>query len=80
MTYGMDSYSEAAAECLLMVRGRKNVVAFGSTYRFILWTTSAGYERVYALAVSAVFFEMNTNLSAGLWSHGSHLAGSNAHG
>jgi hypothetical protein len=80
MTYVMDSYFEVAAECLLMINGMKNVVAFGFTYGFIPWTVSAGYETVRALMDFALLSEIIANQSTGLWSHGGHLAGGNAHG
>jgi hypothetical protein len=46
MTYIMDSYFGVAAEGLLLVNGLKNTIAWGFTYSFVPWTTSAGYARV----------------------------------
>ena len=46
MTYVMDSYYAIAPECLLLVNGLKNVVAFGFAYAAIPWSQSQGYARV----------------------------------
>lgn len=46
MTYSVDSYFEVASEALLLINGLKAVAAFGFTYGFIPWTTSAGYASV----------------------------------
>lgn len=46
MTYVMDSCFAIAPECLLVVNGLKNVVAFGFAYGAIPWSESQGYARV----------------------------------
>ena len=46
MTYVMDSCFAIAPECLLLVNGLKNVVAFGFAYGAIPWSESQGYARV----------------------------------
>ena len=46
MTYVMDSYFAIAPECLLLVNGLKNIVAFGFAYGAIPWSESQGYARV----------------------------------
>ncbi len=46
MTYVMDSYFAIAAECLLLVNGSKNVIAFGFSYAAIPWVQKQGYEKV----------------------------------
>ncbi|KAL9611704.1 MAG: hypothetical protein Q9167_003666 [Letrouitia subvulpina] len=43
--YVMDSYFANAAECLLVINGLKNVVAFGFTYAGVPWSQSDGYAR-----------------------------------
>ena len=47
MTYVMDSCFAIAPECLLLVNGLKNVVAFGFAYGAIPWSESQGYAKVY---------------------------------
>ena len=46
MTYVMDSCFAIAPECLLLVNGLKNVVAFGFAYGAIPWSESQGYTKV----------------------------------
>ena len=46
MTYVMDSYFAVAAECLLLINGVKNVIAFGFVYAAVPWVQDQGYARV----------------------------------
>lgn len=59
MTYVMDSYFAIAPECLLLVNGLKNIVAFGFAYGAIPWSESQGYARVCYFRVFGfdVFYE-----------------------
>lgn len=47
MTYVMDSYFAVAAECLLLINGLKNVVAFGFVYAAVPWVQGQGYARCF---------------------------------
>ncbi|KAK6950179.1 hypothetical protein Daesc_008505 [Daldinia eschscholtzii] len=46
MVYVCDSYFPVAAECLELINGFKNVVAFGFIRGTVPWVESQGYERV----------------------------------
>ena len=44
----MDSFEAIAPECLLLVNGLENIVAFGFAYGAIPWSGSQGYAKVGA--------------------------------
>lgn len=49
MTYVMDSYFVVAPECLLLINGLKNVIAFGFIYAAVPWVQGQGFEKVSQL-------------------------------
>jgi hypothetical protein len=50
MTYVCDSYFPVAAECLELINGIKNLVAFAFIRSTVEWVDDQGYERVCALS------------------------------
>ncbi|CAM1501265.1 Fc.00g104270.m01.CDS01 [Cosmosporella sp. VM-42] len=54
MTYVVDSYFPVQAECLEMINGLKNVVAFGFIHATVPWVDSDGYQKAFG-ALSGVF-------------------------
>ncbi|KAF7560197.1 hypothetical protein G7046_g3956 [Stylonectria norvegica] len=54
MTYVVDSYFPVAAECLEMINGLKNVVAFGLIKATVPWVDSQGYQKAFG-ALSGIF-------------------------
>lgn len=46
LTYVCDSYFPVAAECLEMINGLKNVVAFGFIHAAVPWAENQGYKKV----------------------------------
>ena len=48
MTYVVESYYVVSQECLELVNGLKNVVAFGFVYATVPWTANQGYAKVSA--------------------------------
>ena len=66
MTYVMDSHFPVAPECLEMVNGLKNIVAFGFIYATIPWTEGQGYEKVKPdCAVQHSYFMLTLNRHLG---------------
>ncbi|KAH8691667.1 major facilitator superfamily domain-containing protein [Talaromyces proteolyticus] len=47
MTYVIDTYFPVAAECLEVINGLKNVVAFGFIHATIPWSSAQGYAKMF---------------------------------
>ncbi|KAI1445499.1 MFS general substrate transporter [Annulohypoxylon stygium] len=47
MTYVCDCYFPVSAECLEMINGIKNVVAFGLIHGVVPWVTNMGYAKAF---------------------------------
>ncbi|KAI1655020.1 MFS general substrate transporter [Daldinia decipiens] len=54
MVYVCDSYFPVAAECLELINGFKNIVAFGFIRGTVPWVESQGYERAFG-TISGIF-------------------------
>lgn len=46
MTYVCDCYFPVSAECLEMINGIKNIVAFGLVHGVVPWVDNMGYTKV----------------------------------
>jgi hypothetical protein len=46
MTYVVESYFSVSQECLELVNGLKNVIAFGFVYATVPWTSNQGFAKV----------------------------------
>ncbi|RDW63686.1 hypothetical protein BP6252_11231 [Coleophoma cylindrospora] len=54
MTYVVESYYVVSQDCLELVNGLKNVIAFGFVYATVPWTTHEGYAKTFG-ELSGVF-------------------------
>lgn len=76
MTYVVESYYVISQECLELVNGLKNVVAFGFVYATVPWIAKEGYINTFG-ELSGVFCAIML-LAVPLWMFGERIRHSTA--